>query len=155
MTSARKFSLIIDGSYDISVTKLLDVGIRYFSASSKIFLTTFLDLVELSECNANAICGAIKKSLDSHGLKLQKLIAIVMDKHQMTRVNNGVCVKLKAENPNLLFIRCSCHLLQLGVSNAAKELLPRHLEVLIKDCYSWFSHSSLRWIKYKKLYHDE
>lgn len=150
---SRKFSLIIDESNDISVTKLLGIGIRYFSASRKTFVTTFLDLVELDECNADALCHAIKKSLDNHGLKLQKLIAIGTDNASvMTGVNNGVYVKLKAENPSLLLIRCTCHSLQLAVSHAAKEYLPRHLEVLIKDCYNWFSHSSLRQMKYKKLY---
>lgn len=133
----RKFSLIIDESNDISVTKLLGIGIRYFSASRKKFVTTFLDLVELIECNADAICDAIKISLDNHGLKLQKLIAIRTDNASvMTGVNNGVYVKLRAENPNLLLIRCTCHSLQLAVSHTAKEHLPRHLEVLIRDCYN-------------------
>ena len=56
----------------------------------------FLDLDELSECNADAICDALKKSLDNHGLEQQKLIAIGTDNASvMTGVNNGVYVKLK------------------------------------------------------------
>lgn len=75
----RKFSLIIHWRNDISVTKLLGAGMRYFSASSKTFVTTFFNLAELGECNVDTIHDAIKKSLDNHGLKLQKLIAIGTD----------------------------------------------------------------------------
>lgn len=149
----KKFSLIIDESNDISFTKLLDIAIRYFSDSSKTFVTTFLDLVELSECNADAIYNALKKCLKTHGLELQKLIVVGTDNASvMTGVNNGVYAKLKAEIPQLLLVRCVCHSLQLAVSHAAKEHLPRHLDFLIRECYNWFSHSSLRQVKYKKLY---
>lgn len=75
----KKFSLIIDASNDISVAKLLGFAIGYFSDSNKSFVTTFLDLVELREYSANAICNDLKKGQESHRLELQKLIAIGTD----------------------------------------------------------------------------
>lgn len=50
----------------------------------------------------------------------------------MTGINNGVYAKLKEYSPNLILIRCVCHSLQLAVSAAAKEYLPRNLEFLIR-----------------------
>lgn len=43
----------------------------------------FLDLVELSDCDATGICDASKKILENNGLELKKLVSV------MTRVNSG------------------------------------------------------------------
>ncbi|CAH2100390.1 unnamed protein product [Euphydryas editha] len=50
----------------------------------------------------------------------------------MVGVNNGVFSKLKEEVPQLILVRCLCHSLQLAVSAAAREFLPRNLEFLIR-----------------------
>lgn len=70
----------------------------------------------------------------------------------MTGVNNGVYVKLKEEIPNLILIRCICHLLQLAVSAGSDLCLPRNLEYLIRETYDWFSKSCSRQNTYKNLY---
>ncbi|KAG7164247.1 hypothetical protein Hamer_G031394 [Homarus americanus] len=63
----RKFSLIIDESNDVSASKMLGIVIRYYSDSMKRIVVTFLDLVELGGCNAEAICEALKKSIKDNG----------------------------------------------------------------------------------------
>lgn len=45
-----------------------------------------------------------------------------------------------------------CHSLQLAVSSAAKQFLPRNLEYIISETYNWFSRSASRQAKYKDLY---
>lgn len=70
----------------------------------------------------------------------------------MVGINNGVFAKLKQEIPHLILVRCLCHSLQLAVSAAAKEFLPRNLEFLIRETYDWFSRSSMRQSPYKELY---
>jgi hypothetical protein len=45
-----------------------------------------------------------------------------------------------------------CHSLQLAVSAAAKEFLPKNLDFLIRETYNWFSHSSLSQSAYKQLF---
>lgn len=54
-------------------------------------------------------------------------------------VNNGVFHKLKEEVPHLILIRCVCHSIQLAVSKAVAETLPRNLEFLVSETYNWFS----------------
>lgn len=148
-----KFSLLIDESNDISVIKLLGIAIRYYSESQKKIVVTFLDLVELVECDANGICDALINSVEKYGLNLQRLMAIGTDNASvMIGVNNGVYTKLKEKVPHLLLIRCVCHSIQLAVSHAAAECLPRNLDFMIKETYNWFSHSAVRQVKYKDLY---
>ncbi|XP_067118590.1 zinc finger protein 862-like [Centruroides vittatus] len=147
------YSLLIDESNDISISKLLGIVIRYYSQNKKCITTSFLDLVPLKECNADAICEAIKFSLRNNALDLHKLIAIGTDNASvMIGINNGVYAKLKAEVPALILVRCLCHSLQLTISHATKEGLPRNIEFLIKETFNWFSHSAIRQSKYKELY---
>lgn len=54
--------------------------------------------------------------------------------------------------PNLILIKCSCHSLQLAVSSATKDHLPRNLEFLIRATFDWFSHSTQRQKSYKQIY---
>ncbi|TGZ50748.1 Zinc finger protein [Temnothorax longispinosus] len=86
-------------------------------------------------------------------LDLQNLLAIGTDNASvMVGINNGVYAKLKAVVPSLILIRCLCHSLQLAVSHAMIDTLPRNLEFLIHETYNWFSKSSMRQIKYTQLY---
>lgn len=149
----QKFSLLIDESNDITVTKLLGIAIRYYSKSKKKIVVTFLDLVELSDCDSTGICDALKRSLKNNGLELQKLVAIGTDNASvMTGVNSGVYAKLKSEVPHLILIKCVCHSLQLAVSHATAQCLPRNLDYLIKETYNWFSNSATRQARYKEIF---
>lgn len=72
----------------------------------------------------------------------------------MTGTNNGVHALLKNEtgNDNLVLVRCVCHSLQLALSHASEETLPRNVEFLIRETYNWFSRSSNRRLYYKNIY---
>jgi len=70
----------------------------------------------------------------------------------MVSINNGVYIKILSEVPTLIHIPCVCHSLQLAVSAAANDTLPRNIEYLITETYNWFAHSTLRQAEYKNLY---
>lgn len=59
-----------------------------------------------------------------------------MKVYSIVGINNAVYQKLKAEVPNLILIRFVCHSLQLSVSVATAEALPRNLEILVTETYS-------------------
>lgn len=148
-----KYSLLIDESIDISVSKYLGIGIIYFSKLLNKIVTTFLILEELTECTAIAIVDAVKNSLKKFDLKLNNLIGIGSDNASvMVGVNSGVHAILKKDNPHLILIRCVCHSLQLATSHACSETIPRHLDYLISEIYNWFSKSTLRQQAYKNIY---
>lgn len=55
----EKFSLLLDKSTDVSVSKYLGVVIRYFGAKKRTLVSTFLGLVELGAGDAKSIIKAI------------------------------------------------------------------------------------------------
>lgn len=149
----KHFSLLIDESTDISVHKYLGMVIIYHDDAKGKIISTFLSLTELDDCNADAIVSSIKGTLEYFGLNLKKLRGIGTDNaNVMVGVNNGVYKKLKDEVPSLILVRCVCHSLQLAVSAAAAEALPRNVEYIVSETYNWFSRSSTRQLAYKKLY---
>ena len=96
---------------------------------------------------------AVKDAGKTFGLDPKMMRGLGTDNASvMVGVNNGVYEKLKSEIPNLVLIRCVCHSLQLFVSAASTETLPRNLEFLISETYNWFSRSSYRQSAYKKIY---
>lgn len=144
-----KYSLLLDESNDVSVNKLLGIVIIYYSNKHGKTISSFLALTKLETCNADSIVNALKKTLEEMKLDLQNLIAIGTDNASvMVGINNGVYAKLKAEVPSLILIRCLCHSLQLAVSHAMTDTLPRNLDFLIHETYNWFSKSATRQIKY-------
>lgn len=147
------YSLIIDESTDISVTKFLAISIIYHSVTKSRIMTTFLNLCTLEVCTADGIVAAVKSTLMEYCLKLERMRGVGTDNASvMTGINNGVHRKLKAEAPHLVLIRCVCHSLQLATSAATAEALPRILEYLISETYNWFARSPARQMAYKKLY---
>lgn len=149
----NNFSILIDESNDITVHKLLGMSIIYYSNSERKVVSTYLGLIELESCNAEHIVSGIKIVLNSNKLKLMNLVAIGTDNaNVMVGINNGVYAKLKAEIPSLILIRCVCHSIQLAVSQASAECLPRSLNFMIVETHKWFSHSPVRQIQYKNLF---
>lgn len=103
----RKFSLLIDESNNISTIKVLGLVIRYYSDAKQRVIVTFLDFIELKECNAEGICDSLKAALRKHGLNLERLLAFGTDNATvMVGINNGVHAKLKSEVPNLILVKC-------------------------------------------------
>lgn len=102
-----------------------------------------MHLAPLQECDANGIVDALKSTLHTYGLNLQNMIGIGTDNTSvMVGINNGVYKKLKEEIPSLVHIRCVCHSIQLAVSHASSETMPRNLQFLVSETYNWFARSS-------------
>jgi hypothetical protein len=116
-------------------------------------ISAYLDMPVLSACNAAAITESVKNTLSLHDIPLKKLVGIGTDNASvMVGVNNGVVAQLRKHVPNLVLVHCLCHSLQLAVSAASSETLPRNLEYLISETYNWFSRSSGRQLAYHQLY---
>lgn len=155
MQSIRKnpYSLLIDESTDISVTKFLGIIVIYFDREMGKTISTYLTLVEITNCDAQSITDALKDAIKNKELQLKNLVGIETDNASvMVGVNNGVYQKLKLEIKSLILIPCVYHSLQLAVSSTASEALTRYIDFLIKETFNWFSHSTLRQSQYKDLY---
>jgi hypothetical protein len=87
----QRFSLLLDESTDVSVSKYLGVVIWYFSDTKQTMLSTFLGLVELEGGDAKSIARAVVAFLEKCCLKKEKLLGIGTDNASvMTGINNGV-----------------------------------------------------------------
>ncbi|KAG0442539.1 hypothetical protein HPB47_015668, partial [Ixodes persulcatus] len=89
--------------------------------------------------------SAIKHVLKEFKLDLCNMVGIGTDNASvMTAVNNGVYQKLKAEVPNLILVRSVCHYLELAISAAVADCLPRTWNTL--------SARPSRQLAYQRLY---
>ncbi|KAL0198379.1 hypothetical protein M9458_006919, partial [Cirrhinus mrigala] len=112
-----KYSLLLDESTDVSVSKYLGIVIRYFSEDKANVVATYLGLVELEGGDAKTIARAILTFLEKCGLKRKNLLGIGTDNASvMTGVYNGVHKILQEQSDlkHLVLIRCVCHSLQLA-----------------------------------------
>ncbi|XP_054740561.1 uncharacterized protein LOC129246064 isoform X1 [Anastrepha obliqua] len=149
---SNPYSLIIDESTDISVKKYLGIVIRYYSATSKSIVNTFLTLSVIEDCTAKGLVDSILKTLSEFGLDIKNLRGLGTDNASvMVGRNRGVISLLKQHQPNIVLVPCVCHSIQLAVSSASK-LLPNKIEFLISETYNWFSKSASRQNSYSMLY---
>lgn len=146
-----KYSLIIDES--TTVNKYLGIIIIYFSNKHNKFVTSYLDIVPITKCNAKGLITAIKRALTKYNFDIKNLMGIGTDNASvMVGINKKLYVKLKKEVPNLILIPCICHSLQLAVSYSARQYLPRNIEFIIHETYNWFNKSAYRQDTYKRIY---
>lgn len=125
----------------------------YFDQSEGQIVSTYLALVEMEACDSESITEAVTSTLKNKGLDVKNMVGLGSDNASvMVGINNGVYKKILTEVPTLIHIPCVCHSLQLAVSAAASETLPRNIEFLIKETYNWFAHSTLRQAQYRNLY---
>lgn len=150
---SEHYSLIIDESTDISITKFLGVIIKYYSVETKRIDVAFLKLITLENCDANGIVEGIKHVLKEYKLSINKMKGLGTDNASvMVGVNNGVHKKLSDINPHIILITCVCHSLQLCASHATEEHLPPKIEFLVSETYNWFCRSYTRQSAYNVLY---
>ncbi|KAL0153997.1 hypothetical protein M9458_050699, partial [Cirrhinus mrigala] len=146
------YSLYLDETTDISVNKLLCICVKYRSVKHRKFVSTYLGLVELLDCNANGISDAVVAFLREYGLDIKNLVGIATDGASvMVGKNHSVFTLLKELQPSLQLIRCVCHSLDI-VANKAMQLLPSSMEYMIRETYNWFAHSAKRQGDYKAVY---
>lgn len=143
------FSLIIDESTDISTEKLLAVVVKYYSFNDNTLKTKFLSSVKLSGESAEDIFSALCKHLTNLNLDIKNILGFAADTTNVIfGKNNSVVSKIKSINPHCIFVKCVCHSSALAVSYACRTL-PRSLDQIVKETYSYFSHSSKRKREFK------
>ncbi len=146
------FSLVIDESTDVTCEKSLGVVIRYFSKFLKTVVTTLYCLLGITCGDAQTQFDAINKQLKSDGLPMERMIGIGVDGANVNvGSHHSITTLLRAEIPHLVTFKCVCHSLHLAASKAM-DVLPRHLEVMVRETCSWFSFSTKRQADYQMLH---
>ena len=145
----NKFSVIIDETTDISTMKCCAVNVRFFDQEAGKVTTAMLDLFNVYENGDEGSTGEnlynmLMRCLRSRDIPLDHSIGFAADGAANIMGNrNSLSSRLKENLPGITIMKCICHSLHLCASEAAKSL-PCHCEDLIRNIYSFFSHSAKR-----------
>ena len=147
---SKKFSFIIDETTDKSTAKQLAILATYFDMESFQLKQFLLDMVEVKDGTAKGIYSAVKQSFADLHVPMSNIIGYSSDTtNVMFGQFNSVAQLLKEEFPDVITVKCSCHLIHLASSQAALKL-PKGLEDLCRDIFSHFSRSSKRQDTYEQ-----
>lgn len=112
----------MDESTDVSVTKQLDLHVRYLDKEGQLF-SQFLDLVPVHDGKANTIVATIKEVLHKKGIPTERLYGLGTDGAAvMTGRLNDVAKQLQDDFPWLLPVACAAHLLALACRDASSNV---------------------------------
>jgi len=148
----KGYSLIVDESTDVSVSKYMAYCIRYHSESLNRITVEFLGLAIVERATADALRDITIEFLNELKLKPENIIGIGVDgASNLCGQNHSLYTLLREISPNIQLIKCICHSLNT-CSFKASEQIPTHIEFLLRESVSWFSHSPLRQMEYSTLY---
>lgn len=141
---AQHFSLIIDESTDISTDSVMAIVVKYFDLQKQSVQAHLLSLPVVKGQSAQQLFDTLYDELKASDLDLCNCVGFAADTtNVMFGCQNSVVSRLQERNPSLILVKCVCHSISLAVSHATK-LLPKTLEQLVRECNSYFSHSSKR-----------
>ena len=148
----RRFSILVDESTDISVTKLLVITIRYFNGKIGNIVDEYLGIVEVLYTTGTCLLEATKELFEMAKIDLSMCIGYGSDgANNVSGSNNSLWTRIKAESPSAILVKCVCHSLDLVVKHAF-EVMPSNLGYLITEVPAFFSKSNIRRNDYKQLY---
>lgn len=153
----QKFSILIDESTDISVTKTVAVVVRYFDSKPGQIISRFWDLIQLFEANttehsANAekLFKVVIESFQKYSIPLENIIGFGSDgANTMMGCHNSVSSRFRQLCPGITILKCICHSLHLCANDATKEL-PYTCEKLARNVYNYFKNSNKRQSEFKE-----
>lgn len=75
----QKFSILLDESTDVSVSKHLGLVIRYYSNTQEKIVSSFLELIPIETADAQGIVNGLVACLENHELNINEMIGIDTD----------------------------------------------------------------------------
>ncbi|XP_047736335.1 SCAN domain-containing protein 3-like [Hyalella azteca] len=149
--SGKKFSLIVDESTDVSVSKNLCILVRYFNDHSQHVETDLLALVPVTDATGEVLFQEIEAVLHSFGQTFKNCIGFGADgASSLVGKNNSVFSRILQTNPKCILVKCICHSLALAVKHACEKLMA-DVGFLVTEIPAWFSKSTLRRNDFQKL----
>ena len=106
--------------------------------------TSFFDAVEVTQSNAKSFYSAIKSSFENRSIPMSNIIGFSSDTcNVMFGERLSEMSLLKEECNNIVFVKCSFHMIHLCISHACAELSTT-LEDLCRNIFNYFNRSSLQ-----------
>ena len=122
--NASFFSLLVDESNDISVTKNLTIYVQFLNIEVQSVRVMFLKNLPLQGCNADSIVAKITEYLQSSEIDLPRMVMFTSDGAPvMLGCNSGVSVKLRNSSvPHLIENHCVAHKEALAAGHAYNSI---------------------------------
>lgn len=144
LNSVEMYSILADECTDVNNRQSLSVCVRHID--SRGVSETFLSCVSLTETNAISIKEKLYSVLEMFLLPLNKCVSVSFDgASNFSGATGGVYGLMREDIPNLLYIHCRAHVLQLAIVNASDKFAPiKRIISLLRNVYSNFSQSPKR-----------
>lgn len=144
------FSLIMDETTDVGTIKQCAFTIIFYCNSKNKVVIRFFDMVEVSSGKATDLYETLKSCLEKKKIPLNNLIGFASDTtNVMVGEHNSVFSHLRLDLPEIVLVKCSCHMIHLCASKACLEL-PRRVEDVLRNIGAYFSRSFSRQEKFKE-----
>ena len=153
--NASFYSLLVDESNDISVTKNLMMYVQFLDIEVQSVRVMFLKNLPSQGCDADSIVAKITEYLQSSEIDLPRMVMFTSDAAPvMLGCNSGVSVKLRNSFvPHLIENHCVAHKEALAAGHAYNGIAYFvQLENIVKAIYSHFSHSSVHTANLKSVF---
>lgn len=103
--------------------------------------TSFFDMYEVTSSTAEDLYKGMIESISSKQIPLENLIGFSSDTtNVMVGQHQSVFALLKKHFPEIVCIKCSCHMIHLAASKACDQL-PSEIEETLRNIGSYFSRS--------------
>ncbi|KAJ8041329.1 hypothetical protein HOLleu_12119 [Holothuria leucospilota] len=147
---SRKFSIIIDETTDSSTQSQMAVLATYFDEINFRMSLIFVDLISMPDGKADTIYNTVLQCFKDKNIPMKNIIGFCADTcNVMFGAHHSVAQLLVKNHPWIITIKCSCHLIHLCASHASK-ILPKSIEDLCRNVYSYFRLSSQRCDAFKE-----
>ncbi|XP_078590444.1 zinc finger protein 862-like [Branchiostoma floridae x Branchiostoma japonicum] len=139
------YSILIDETTDISVTKQLIIFGRYLTKKHEV-RTSYLGILDIPDGKADTIVNKLKEFLRSIGADLTKMAGFGSDGAAvMVGRRSGVATQLRANNSMLVNIHCIAHRLALACGQAAQgNTYLIKFKDLLGQLYRFYEYSPVR-----------
>ena len=109
-----------------------------------------MDLIPVCDNTAKELYGALKASLQAKNIPMNNIVGFPSDTtNVMFGSNESVVALLKKDYPDVVTIKCSCHMIHLCASYACLKL-STSLEDLVRNVYAHFSRSFKRFKNFEE-----
>jgi hypothetical protein len=144
LSSTTEFSVMADECTDINGREIVSVCVRIIENQE--IAEIFLGSWPVESTTAAVVTASIIKALESYSLDPKGIICAAFDgAANMSGQRGGVQALLRAYSPNLVFVHCRSHLLQLALVKSAADIVEvKRTLALLNKLYSLFSKSPKR-----------
>lgn len=156
--STTPFSVFIDETTDVSTKSQLAVVTTYFDSIEQESKVDVIDIVEMTDATAEGIYNKLNHVLAENNIPLNNWVGFCADTTSvMMGPNHSVSTLIKTNHPQVVIVKCSCHLIHLVASYACK-MLPNSLEDLVRTIYNHLKRSPKRtaeFIKFQQFFEPD